>query len=59
MADSLEARDCTVTYRLGGRALGKAFVGRDLDRLCTELVFEQSMGVVGAAGAPSSTEPHL
>jgi len=41
IAGSLEARNCTVTYRLGGRELAKAFVQRDLDGLRTELEFEQ------------------
>nr|MDQ2860878.1 FAD-dependent oxidoreductase [Pseudomonadota bacterium] len=58
MAGSLEARDCTITYRLGGRDLAKAFVGRDLDGLRAELAFEQSTGAIGAAGAPASTVPN-
>lgn len=41
IAGSLEARNCTITYRLGGRELAKAFVHRDLDGLRTELEFEQ------------------
>jgi NADPH-dependent 2,4-dienoyl-CoA reductase/sulfur reductase-like enzyme/nitrite reductase/ring-hydroxylating ferredoxin subunit len=56
IAGSLEARNCTVTYRRGGTDLAKAFVGRDLDGLRTELAFEQSMGAIGAVGAPASTE---
>ena len=40
---SLEAGDCMVTYRLGGRELAKAFVGRNLDGLRTELEFEQTI----------------
>ena len=40
---SLEAKDCAVTYRLGGRELAKAFVGRNLDGLRTELEFEQTI----------------
>lgn len=43
IAGSLKARDCTVTYRLGGRVLAKAFVHRDLDGLRTELEFEQQI----------------
>lgn len=38
---SLETRDCTITYRLAGKELGKAFVHRDLDGLRTELEMEQ------------------
>ena len=41
IAGSLEARNCTVTYRQAGRELAKAFVHRDLDGLRTELEFEQ------------------
>ena len=40
---SLEARDCTITYRVGGRDLAKAFVHRDLEGLRTELAFEQRL----------------
>lgn len=59
VAGSLEARNCTVTYRLSGRALAKAFVHRDLEGLRTELEFEQRIaaGEVDSQGAPShSTE---
>jgi NADPH-dependent 2,4-dienoyl-CoA reductase/sulfur reductase-like enzyme/nitrite reductase/ring-hydroxylating ferredoxin subunit len=41
IAGSLEARNCTVTYRRGGRVLAKAFVNRNLEGLRTELEFEQ------------------
>jgi len=51
---SLEARDCTVTYRLGGRELAKAFVGRNLDGLRTELEFEQTIAAADRGfSAPS------
>ena len=50
IAGSLEARNCTVTYRLGGRELAKAFVHRDLEGLHTELEFEQRI----AAGEANS-----
>ena len=43
VAGSLEARNCTITYRLDGRELAKAFVHRDLDGLRTELEFEQKI----------------
>ena len=40
---SLKARDCTVTSRPGGRELAKAFIGRNLDGLRTEIEFEQTI----------------
>ncbi len=43
MAGSLEARDCIVTYRRGGRELAKAFVHHDLEGLRTELAFEHKI----------------
>jgi NADPH-dependent 2,4-dienoyl-CoA reductase/sulfur reductase-like enzyme/nitrite reductase/ring-hydroxylating ferredoxin subunit len=57
IAGSLEARNCTVTYRLGGRELAKAFVHRDLEGLRTEFEFEQRIaaGEVDSQGAPSSS----
>jgi NADPH-dependent 2,4-dienoyl-CoA reductase/sulfur reductase-like enzyme/nitrite reductase/ring-hydroxylating ferredoxin subunit len=57
MVGSLEARDCTVTYRLAGRDLAKAFVGRDLEGLRAELAFEQTGRALGPAAAPASAEP--
>lgn len=48
---SLEAQDCTVTYRLNGRALAKAFVHRDLEGLRAELAFEQAIAALGPTGA--------
>jgi NADPH-dependent 2,4-dienoyl-CoA reductase/sulfur reductase-like enzyme/nitrite reductase/ring-hydroxylating ferredoxin subunit len=57
MVGSLEARDCTITYRLDGQHLAKAFVGRDLEGLRAELAFEQTRRSLGPAGAPASTEP--
>jgi NADPH-dependent 2,4-dienoyl-CoA reductase/sulfur reductase-like enzyme/nitrite reductase/ring-hydroxylating ferredoxin subunit len=57
MAGSLEARDCTVTYRLDGRDLAKAFVHRDLEGLRAELAFEQTARSGGPAGAPATTQP--
>jgi len=36
-------RDCTVTYRLGGKPLAKAEVHRDLAGLRAELEFERAM----------------
>ena len=55
IAGSLEARDCTITYRLGGRELAKAFVGRDLEGLRTELEFEQTIAAskIGLSELPT------
>jgi apoptosis-inducing factor 3 len=53
VAGSLEDRNCTITYRLGGRELAKAFVGRDLDGLRTEIGFERRI----AATEVRLTEP--
>jgi NADPH-dependent 2,4-dienoyl-CoA reductase/sulfur reductase-like enzyme/nitrite reductase/ring-hydroxylating ferredoxin subunit len=53
VAGSLEDRNCTITYRLGGRELAKAFVHRDLDGLRTELGFERRI----AATEIAPTEP--
>ena len=38
----LEARDCTVTYKRGGRALAVATIGRDRTSLDAELTMERS-----------------
>ena len=46
IAGSLDASNCTVTYRLDGRELAKAFVHRDLDGLRTELAFEQRIAAI-------------
>ena len=46
---SLEALDCTITYRRGGRDLAKAFVGRDLEGLRTEVEFEAEIACQRAA----------
>src|SRR6185437_3728323 len=43
IAGSLERRDCTVTYRLGGRKLAVAVVHRDLEGLRAEVEFERVM----------------
>jgi len=40
---SLEARDCTINYRLGGRTLATAIVSRDLAGLQAEVAFEKAM----------------
>ena len=56
IAGSLEARNCTITYRLGGRELAKAFVHRDLDGLRTELEFEQR--IAAAEGNSQGLSSH-
>jgi len=43
IAGSLEARDCTVSYWLGGRKLAVAIVHRDLEGLRAEVEFERRM----------------
>ena len=53
IAGSLEARDCTITYRRAGRELAKAFVHHDLDGLRTELALEQRI----AAAAETADSP--
>ena len=50
---SLEARDCTITYRRGGQKLAVAVVHRDLEGLRTEVEFERAMAI-GQAGAKAS-----
>jgi len=40
ISGSLEARDCAISYRLDGRELARAVVGRDLEGLRAELGFE-------------------
>ena len=57
LAGSLEARDCTITYRFAGREHAKAFVHRDLDGLRTELALEQRMASMpDRAAAPVTKE---
>ncbi len=40
---SLEAQDCAVSYKLGGRTIAQAIVGRDLEGLRTERALEVAM----------------
>ena len=42
---SLEARDCTITYRRGGQKLAVAVVHRDLEGLRAEVEFERTMAI--------------
>jgi len=51
---SLEARDCTITYRRGGQKLAVAVVHRDLEGLRAEVEFERAMAI-GQAGAKASS----
>ena len=44
LSGSLEARDCTVTYRSAGRTLAVATIGRDLQSLKAESALEASVG---------------
>jgi NADPH-dependent 2,4-dienoyl-CoA reductase/sulfur reductase-like enzyme len=39
----LDARDCTITYRRGGKKLAVAFVHRDLEGLRAEVEFERTI----------------
>ena len=56
---SLERRDCTVTYRLGGRKLAVAVVHRDLEGLRAEVEFERviARNSAGARTAKSAAAP--
>ena len=38
----LDARDCTITYRLGGKKLAVAIVHRDIEGLRAEVEFERT-----------------
>jgi hypothetical protein len=40
---NLEARDCTITYRAGGRKVAVAVIHRDRDGLLAELAFERAI----------------
>jgi apoptosis-inducing factor 3 len=40
---ALDARDCTISYRSGGRKLAAAVIHRDLEGLRTEVEFERAM----------------
>jgi hypothetical protein len=42
-----EAKDCTVTYRHGGRKLAVLTIGRDLDSLAAEVELEKAIAAAG------------
>lgn len=50
---SLNARDCTITYRLGGRKLAMAVVHRDLEGLRAEVEFEKAIAANGIVIPPA------
>ena len=51
---SLEARDCTITYRRSGKKLAVAIIHRDLEGLRAEVEFERAMAVGQATAKASS-----
>ncbi|MEO6973434.1 MAG: FAD-dependent oxidoreductase [Rhodoferax sp.] len=51
---SLDARDCTITYRRGDRKLAIAVIHRDLEGLRAEVEFERTMAS-GAVAAKASS----
>src|SRR5579863_2504427 len=59
IAGSVERRDCTVTYRLGGQKLAIAVVHRDLAGLRAEVEFERAIMRNSSNGRPvkSSASP--
>jgi NADPH-dependent 2,4-dienoyl-CoA reductase/sulfur reductase-like enzyme len=44
---SLAAKDCSVTYRQGGRKLAVLTIGRDADSLAAEIELEKTIAVTG------------
>jgi apoptosis-inducing factor 3 len=59
IAGSLEARDCAITYRRGGRKLAVAVIHRDLEGLRAEVEFERGIARNEAGGRTikSATAP--
>ena len=55
---SLKDRDCTITYRLGGRKLAMAVVHRDLEGLRAEVEFEKTIVSNGGMVIPR-TDPSV
>jgi NADPH-dependent 2,4-dienoyl-CoA reductase/sulfur reductase-like enzyme/nitrite reductase/ring-hydroxylating ferredoxin subunit len=54
---SIEARDCTVTYRAGGRDVAVAVIHRDRDGLCAELAFERAIAASRKPHAVATAAP--
>jgi NADPH-dependent 2,4-dienoyl-CoA reductase/sulfur reductase-like enzyme/nitrite reductase/ring-hydroxylating ferredoxin subunit len=54
---SLNARDCTITYRLSGRKLAMVVVHRDLDGLRAEIEFEKAIAANGGIVIPPAGRP--
>jgi NADPH-dependent 2,4-dienoyl-CoA reductase/sulfur reductase-like enzyme len=50
---SLEAKNCAVTYKLDGRPLASATIGRDLQNLETEAAMEAALQRSSRLGAPN------
>jgi len=48
---SLEARDCAITYKLGGRTLSVATISRNLESLQVEAEMEAALGASSAERA--------
>jgi hypothetical protein len=42
----LDARDCTITYRLGGKKLAVAVINRDIEGLRAEVEFEREIATI-------------
>jgi hypothetical protein len=42
----LDARDCTITYRRGGRKLAVAVINRDIEGLRAEVEFEREIAII-------------
>ena len=51
----LDARDCKITYRSGGRMLAAAVIHRDLDGLRAEVEFEKAMARATVADTSNDT----
>jgi NADPH-dependent 2,4-dienoyl-CoA reductase/sulfur reductase-like enzyme/nitrite reductase/ring-hydroxylating ferredoxin subunit len=55
----LKARDCSITYRRGGRKFAVALIHRDLDGLRAELKFERSIARKGERPTDGARRPRL
>ena len=58
IAGSLDSRDCTITYRLGGRKLAVAVIHRDLEGLRAEVEFERVI-TCNSSGTPAIKRSRL